>query len=306
MNIKQATTDLKQFRKSLYQNFENRADTLMKLVDAMCSMPAAKSVVEYSLASVFRRSYSTLFKAIAEVELEKMWLPHRLAPYLPRPQGWPFWLLIVDVTPAPRPYAHTLEDRGMVYQPEVVKGKLPVTIGHQYSTVSLGLEAEEGISSSWVLPLLTERVSTAQDKEMVGADQIKALLRDEKLPFGRDLTVEVGDSSYSKPAYLYSHCQFPNLVTTARARATRVFYRQYEPTEEEKANPGAGHPTWYGERFSLADSTTWGHRLNRPDPELFRQGGARARNCPNAHVKKWSLRARLWLNRPDFGSIIQL
>ena len=35
MNIKQATTDLEQFRTSLYQNFENRADTLMDLLDAM-------------------------------------------------------------------------------------------------------------------------------------------------------------------------------------------------------------------------------------------------------------------------------
>ena len=273
MNIKQATTDLEQFRESLYQNLENRADTLMDLLDAMCSMPSAKSVVEYSLASVFRPSYSTLFKAIAEMELEEMWLPHRLAPYLPRPQGWPFWLLMVDVTPAPRPYAHTLEDRGMVYQPEVVKGKLPVTIGHQYSTVSLGLEVEEGLSTSWVLPLLNERVSTVQDKEMVGADQIKALLRDEKLPFGREFTVEVGDSSYSKPAYLYSHRQFPDLVTIVRARGNRVFYRQYEPTEEEKAATKAGHPTWYGERFALADPTTWG----KPDeiltlPETSRRG----------------------------------
>ena len=45
MDIKQAATDLEQFRESLYQNFENRADTLMNLLDAMCSMPEAKSVV---------------------------------------------------------------------------------------------------------------------------------------------------------------------------------------------------------------------------------------------------------------------
>jgi hypothetical protein len=273
MDITQYTTELAQFRDTLYQNFENRADTLMELLDAMCSMPGAKSVVEYSLASVFRRGYSTLFKAIAELELEKMWLPHRLAPYLPRPKAWPFWLLMVDVTPAPRLYAHTLADRGMVYQPEVVKGKLPVTIGHQYSTVSLGLEAEAGLSSSWVLPMLNQRVSTAQDKEMVGADQIKRLLQDEKLPFGRALTVEVADSSYSKPSYLCSHRQFPNLVSIARARGNRVFYRQDEPTEEEQANPSAGHPTWYGARFSLADPTTWGE----PDevlsvPEKSRRG----------------------------------
>ncbi len=101
MDIKQATTNLEQFRESLYQNFENRADTLMDLLDGMCSTPEAKSVVEYSLASVFPRSYSTLFKGVAEMALAGMWLPHRLAPYLPRPQAWPFWLLMVDVTPAP-------------------------------------------------------------------------------------------------------------------------------------------------------------------------------------------------------------
>ena len=161
MDINHYTTDLEQFRYALSQNFENRADTLMNLLDAMCSMPGARSVVEYSLACVFPRSYSTLFKAIAEMELEEMWLPHRLAPYLPRPQGWPFWLLMVDVTPAPRPYAHTLEDRGMVYQPEVVKGKLPVTIGHQYSTVSLGLSPSLMADNLPTAPLANFTIATS-------------------------------------------------------------------------------------------------------------------------------------------------
>jgi len=283
MDIKQATTDLEQFRTSLYQNFENRADTLMDLLDAMCSMPEAKSVVEYSLSSLFRRSYSTLFKGIAEIEFEEMWLPHRLAPYLPRPQAWPFWLLMVDVTPAPRLYAHTLADRSMVYQPEVVKGKLPVTIGHQYSAALLGLEVEEGMSSSWVLPLLNQRVSTKQDKELVGGDQITALLRDKQLPFGEEFTVEVADSSYSKPAYLYNHRQFPNLVSIVRARGTRVFYRQYESTEGEKASPKAGHPTWYGERFALADSTTWGE----PDDLLILSETSRRGKVYQVEVQAW-------------------
>ena len=229
----------------------------MDLLDAMCSFPAARSVVEYSLAACFPRSYSTIFKAIDEMDLAPMWLPEELRSYLPRPKQWPFWLLMVDVTPAPRPYAATLADRGMVYQPEVVKGKLPVTIGHQYSTVAVGLEAEAGVSSSWALPLLSERVATTADKEMVGADQIGMLLRDEKLPFGTALTVEVGDTSYSKPEYLHAHRQFPHLVTVARVRSNRTFYHQYEPTEEERAQPGPGHPTWYGETFSLSDPLTW-------------------------------------------------
>jgi hypothetical protein len=258
MEITQHTTNLEQFRYGLYQNMDNRADTLMELLDAMCSMEDAKSVVEYSLASCFRRSYSTIFKAINEMKREEMWLTHRLADYLPRPKAWPFWLLIVDVTPQPRPYAHTMKDRSMVYAPEVVKGKLPVTIGHAYSTVAVGLEAEAGVSSSWVLPLLTRRVATDADKEMVGAEQVNLLMQDENLPFHHELTVEVEDSHYSKPAYLYEHRQFSHLVTIARSKGNRVFYRQYVPTAEEGAQTGAGHPTWYGERFALSDPESWG------------------------------------------------
>lgn len=257
MNTILHTTNLEQFRQALYQNFNKRADTLMDLVDAMCSMPEARSVVEYSLAACFPRSYSTVFKAVNEMELEELWLADLLGVYLPKPKKRPFWLLMVDVTPAPRPYAKTLKDRGMVYQPEVVKGKLPVTIGHQYSTVALGLEAEDGVSSSWVLPLVSKRVATTADKEMVGADQIEKLLLDKKLPFGGELTVEVGDTSYSKPEYLHAHSQFSHLVTVARVRGDRTFYQQYVPTEEEKQNPGVGHPTWYGKAFSLSDPQTW-------------------------------------------------
>ena len=229
----------------------------MDLIDALGSMPEANTVVEYSLSPLFRRSYSTIFKAIDESKLKEKLLAEQIMPYLPRPRQWLFWLLMVDVTPNPRPYANTLEDRGMVYQPEVVKGKLPVTIGHEYSTVAVGLEKEAGLTSSWLVPLLTQRVESRADKEMVGAEQIERLLQDNRFPFGRDLTVEVGDTSYSKPAYLHSHRKFPNLVTIARVRSNRVFHHQYVPTEEEARHPNRGHPTWYGERFSLSDPQSW-------------------------------------------------
>ena len=257
MDTQQSTRQLEQFRYGFYQNIGIRADTIMDLIDALGSMPEANAVVEYSLSPLFRRSYSTIFKAIDESKLKEKLLAEQIMPYLPRPRQWPFWLLMVDVTPNSRPYANTLEDRGMVYQPEVVKGKLPVTIGHEYSTVAVGLEKEAGLTSSWLVPLLTQRVESRADKEMVGAEQIERLLQDNRFPFGRDLTVEVGDTSYSKPAYLHSHRKFPNLVTIARVRSNRVFHHQYVPTEEEARHPNRGHPTWYGERFSLSDPQSW-------------------------------------------------
>jgi len=230
----------------------------MELVDAICSNPNARSVVEYSLTPCFRRSYSTIFKAIAEMTWDEKTIARLLATCMAQPQARPFRLLGVDVTSQPRPYAQTLADRGIVYQPNIVKGNKPITIGHQYSTVAVLPEAEAGVSSSWVIPLLTRRVSTDEDKELVGAEQVDLLLKDSRLPFARDLCVEVGDSSYSKPAYLHANRHHGHLVTITRVRGTRTFYQQHMPTGSES---GAGHPTWYGDVFSLKEESTW------PEPD---------------------------------------
>jgi len=295
MDITRYTIKLEQFRRSLYQNINKRADTVMELLDAMCSTPEAKSVAEYSLSPWFQREYPSLYKGIAELDLYPMWLPHRLAPYLPTPEQRTFHLLLLDVTSYPRPHAKTLADRGMVYQPEVVKGKIPITIGHQYSTVALGLEAEAGMTSSWVLPLLTERVPTAGDKELVGANQVGMLMEDETLPFKEALTVVAQDSSYSKPACLYAEYKHDNLVTVTRARATRVFNRKYEPTEEEVATASSGHPTWYGERFALADSSTW----HEPDDiHTFMETSSRGKEY-KVEVKAWHNMVMRGKNEPE-------
>ena len=92
-----------------------------------------------------------------------------------------------------------------------------MTVGHQFSTTALLPEVEERVSSSWVIPLMTQRVSTDEDKELVGSSQIDALLKDAKLPFGKSLTVDVGDTSYSKPACLHANRHHPHLVTIARS-----------------------------------------------------------------------------------------
>ena len=252
MTTQSHTQALTQFRHRLYHTFNNRADTLMELVDAMCSNPSARSVVEYSLTPCFRRTHTALYKSIAECRWDERQLARLLAPYLPAPQQRSFWLLGVDVTPQPRLYARTLPDRGMVHHPNPVKGNKPVTVGHQYSSVALLPELEQGLSSSWVVPLRTQRVHTDQDKELVGAAQVDALLQDPLLPFHQELCVEVGDTSYSKPAYLHANRHHTNLVTIARARSNRIFHRQYVCSDAS-----VGHPRWYGDPFSLSDPTTW-------------------------------------------------
>ena len=238
----------------------------MELVDALCSYPEAKSVVELSLSPYFRRGHASLYEAISDYQWEKGTLANLAAPYVPKPVERPFWLFGADVTPQPRPFSSTLKDRGMVHQPNLLKSNKPVTIGHQYSTVGLLPEEKSGLSKSWIVPLSVERVATSEDKEMVGSTQIKHLLEDKRLPWHKDLVAEVVDSSYSKKPYLYANRQFENLVTISRVASNRTFFRMPQASQKPASS---GHPTWYGSPFRLKDTETW-HEPDEREMTTFR------------------------------------
>jgi hypothetical protein len=247
------THNLEQFRKEVYQNFNKRADTLMDLLDAQCSQTRASSVVELSLESCFRRSHSALFHALEEYRPGEQDLAQLAGPYVPHPEQRSFWLLGVDVTSQPRAHAETLEERGFVYQPNLIWGNQPITIGHQYSTVALLPEKDAEQPASWVVPLACRRVKLAETKALVGAAQIGALLEDKKLPFHADLVVEVGDSDYSQAAYLAANRKHENLVSLVRCRGNRSFWRlDYRSAEET-----GGAPAYYGAPFHLKDTASW-------------------------------------------------
>jgi len=228
----------------------------MDLLDALSSNSRARSVVELSLESCFQREHTSVFKAIAAYAPKEMSksLAQLASPHLSCPQDRSFWALGVDTTPAPRPYAQTLQDRGYVYQPALLQSNKPVTIGHCYSEVALLPEPKVQQGCAWVVPLSCERVGSMEDKELAGALQINLLLDDPALPFHDQLCVEVGDTSYSKPKYLFANRPKSNLVSLVRVRGTRTFYRKASPSQRKRSS---GHPAWYGAAFSLHDPQTW-------------------------------------------------
>jgi len=228
----------------------------MDLVDALSSNITAKSVVELTLNPQFQRTYTALNKAMTVGCLEGQQLARLASKTIASPQVRKFYLIGTDVTSNPRPFAQTLPDRGFVYQPNTIAGNKPIAIGHQYSLVALLPERERAKSAPWVVPLALERVASQENKEMVGASQIRAILEDPQLPFGKDLCVEVEDSAYSKPAFLNANRDQKNLVTITRARGTRTFYQQ--PEQDPESSADAGHPTWYGTPFCLKAPETWG------------------------------------------------
>jgi len=148
-----------------------------------------------------------------------------------------------------------LPDRGFACQPNTIKGNKPIVIEHQCSFWAWLPESTQPKRGNWVVPLSMKRVSSQENKEMVGAKQLSELLTNQDLPFGEALCVEVADSAYSKPAYLNANREHTNLGTIARARGTRAFYRQPEPTDQLAQK---GHPAWYGKPFRLKKPETWG------------------------------------------------
>jgi len=227
----------------------------MDLMDALSSNTTAHTVVELTLNPHFRRHYSALNKAVQLNSISDKQLSRLTGRMMDAPDERQFHLLGTDVTSRPRPYASTLKDRGFVYQPNTIKGNKPIAIGHQYSFVALLPERNKEKIGNWVLPLAMKRVGSQENKEMVGAQQVAAILNDESLPFGKDLCVEVADSAYSKPAYLNANRDKKNFVSIVRARGTRVFYRQ--PMYVKRGSPKQGRPTWYGEAFCLKVPDTW-------------------------------------------------
>jgi len=288
------THELKQFRQRLYQNFDNRADTLMELVDAICSHPDARSVVEYSLTPCYRRSYSTIFQAINEMAWDELMVARLVTPYLPRPQQRPYWLLATDVTPQPRPFAPTLPDRGMVHQPNPIKGNKPITVGHEYSSLVLLPEAEAEVAPSWVVPLAVRRVRSQEDKELVGSAQIDALLQDPNLPFAESFCIDVADTSYSKPACLYSKRHHAHLVSVARLRSNRVLYRQFVADPTEPRRP-AGRPRSFGDRFALKEPDSW----HEPDETVTIMEKSRRGQGYRFEIKAWHNMLMRGKNKPQ-------
>jgi len=210
--------------------------------------------VELSLSPHFRREYASVYAAIRDFNLEGRVYRQLLGMIAPKPEKRPFWLLSVDVTPHSRPYAQTLEDRSYVHAPSAVKGVKPVTIGHAYSTVVLLPEKERGMPA-WVVPALVRRVKSWEDAELVGAEQLGELLDDPTLPWHNQLCVQVGDSRYAKPSFLWRTTEHTNLVSIVRVRNNRVFYHPYQPRPGQKGGPG--RPRIYGQRFALNRPETW-------------------------------------------------
>ena len=192
-----------------------------------------------------------------------------LSPFLPKPKDRPFYLIATDVTPAPRNFSKTLEDRHVVYHPNPAPGNKPITVGHHFSTVAI-LPEKDTKSPPWAIPIRIERIPSGEKGTDIAVWQTAELLDDIELPFNKTLTVNVVDSSYGIASFLGGVCGLENLITIARSRGNRVYFRSLDPPLEP---PSRGRPKCFGDRFDMKNPKTWGEPDQTIDYPFQRSSG---------------------------------
>ncbi len=277
---------LTQFRTRLYSILPGRGDAAMDLIDALSSNLTARSVVELSLNPAFRRKWPSVTRTVdrfrsasspqlawAERVLLENELRRAVLDLLDEPARRGHWLIAVDGTPYARPHAQCLEDRSLVHRSDGTGGT-PVTVGHEYSIVVAFPERARSDEPAWVLPISSRRVPTTKSPATVAAEQVFAIMDDPELAWYEQLTVVMGDSAYSTRPFLGPLAGFEHVVALTRLRSNRVFAHP----------PPGGSRKWFGERFALADPTTWSEPTETVQYCRVTRGGKRVQ----VSVQRWS------------------
>lgn len=217
---------IKTFRKNVYANFSARGDASMNLLDALSSYGQhCNHVVELSDASCFDRQYSSITDAIADGLSTTDWKKMEELIYKEAKTNDRV-VLIPDCTPNARPFSRSLADRHVTHYPNPAPGNKPICIGHQYAVVGLQPNSPQGEGSSWLLPLLVDRVSSDQKGNEFGMAQISGAINELKLH--KKLVISIGDSLYGTEVCRQAVSEHDNWVHIFRLNSKRNVYAQPE------------------------------------------------------------------------------
>ncbi len=242
---------LKQFRQSAYTLLGKGKDAVCDLIDAVLTSPRVNSFVELSLSPVFRRAWSSLYAGLRNSRPQRrklMKLYIEQIPTEPRP------LLAGDHTAWPRPEARTLRDRTVEHQPTQIAGNKPIAVGHGFSTIAWIPEAQ----GSWALPLRHERITSFETPLKRAAFQLKQVcLHLEVRP------IAAYDSEYGNAVFVKQTAGI-EADLLLRLRPNLCLWGAPPPYS------GKGRPKVHGQKFKLADKSTWGEpvvTLKLEDPK---------------------------------------
>jgi hypothetical protein len=251
---------LREFRHKAYALMRNGRDALFDLMDAVLVSRSVYSFAELSVSPVFRRQWPSLYEALQDGEPPRLDL---MELYIDQVAPEKQMVIAGDHTAWSRLQAETLKERTYEHQANPMSGAKPITLGHGYSTIAW-IPEEQG---SWALPLLHERITSAETPIEKAAAQLRQVCQ--------KLTVRplsLWDAEYGCAPFLQKTADLA-CDKLIRLRSNRVLYGPPSPYS------GKGRPRKHGESFKLNDATTWWP----PDEEQVVEEG------------KWgTLRLQMW------------
>ncbi|MFP5489629.1 MAG: transposase, partial [Acidimicrobiia bacterium] len=235
---------LERFRVGLYGCLRAWPDALFELADAaLCAPGPLHSVPALSLEPEFRRSHGSLYKALADGDIDTGRLDRLLVEH--RPTGWPN-VFAVDATTWDRCDAETSPERGFYYSASKHSAGQPIVAGWCYQWICQLNWAPD----SWTAPLDVRRVPPTTDMTTATVDQVRRLV--ERLDDTSEAPLFVFDAGYDPIALGYE------LADTAcevlcRIRDDRVFHTDPPP----RTSSTMGRPSRHGTRFKCSDPQSW-------------------------------------------------
>ncbi len=236
-------TEVRDFRSLLRQCLSPWGDALFELCDAaLCSPAPVGSVPSLSLEPEFRRSHGSLYKSLAEGDVDGVRLRELLVEH--RPKDWPL-VFAVDASTWDRCDAECSPERGFHYSASKHSAGQPIVAGWSYQWICQLNWAPD----SWTAPLDALRISPSMDGVDASIEQVKRLVA--LLPEGREVPLFVFDAGYDGIALGHGLADTRAQVLV-RIASTRVFHPDPEPSLGM-----VGRPRRHGERFMLSDEETW-------------------------------------------------
>ena len=235
----------------------SRPESLANLVMSLSSYEFARTPVELSESILYARKHHSVYRSIQDLakdseSYEKASKSIRDLCFSHACIDDNIYTWQTDVTAMVKPHSPCLEDRVYVHVPNnVIAGNKSLSKGYKYSYINLGLnqpaylEKEEVFfkekNTKWTAPLSTKRVAVNETPRETAQSQIKSLLSDGDLPFGKALLIcNTLDSYYGNALFLSGVHQYDNLVNIVRFRSGIKIY----PEAREFDTGGA--PKIYG------------------------------------------------------------
>lgn len=234
------------FRGSLYRCFNQRADALFDLTDALLTAGTVPSPVHLSLAPAHRRGWGSLYAALSRGRIDGGSLRDLLARHRSVRDGSRPSVYAVDVSVWSRCDAEASPGRGYYYHPSRHSAGQPIVAGWAYQLVAeLSFERD-----SWVAPLDARRVRPEEDANDVAVEQVGELLG--RSPHRGAPPLFVFDAGYD-PVKLQRGLEGHRAHVLVRLHSNRAFYAAPEEAEPRPV----GRPRRHGKKFALPDPATW-------------------------------------------------